>query len=128
MRKWYKPYSETDSRQPVSILIIKPDDGDDDEISQTEAVAFYTWFAEISYQPWNYGADSGSPVYRHSSSKEESAYLARFEHPLRGLPLLTSHWRPTEAVDKHDQGRHGTPIRTASLRLHTMKKGLSESL
>ncbi len=36
--------------------------------------------------------------------------------------------RLTEDVGHHDQGTPGTPLRTASLRPHTMEKGLGESL
>ncbi len=37
-------------------------------------------------------------------------------------------WRPAEDVGNHDQGRPRTPLRTASLRLRTMEKGLGKSL
>ncbi len=35
-------------------------------------------------------------------------------------------WRPTEGVVRDTQGREGTSLWTASLRLRTMEKGLGE--
>ncbi len=36
-------------------------------------------------------------------------------------------WRPVEDVGIYDQGRPGTPLRTAGLRPHTIEKGLGGS-
>ncbi len=45
-----------------------------------------------------------------------------------GSHVAQANWRPTEDVGNHDQDRPGAPLWTASLRLHTMEKGLDESL
>ncbi len=43
--------------------------------------------------------------------------------------MAQTSWRPGEDMGYHDQGRPGTDLRTASLRLpRTMEKGLGESL
>ncbi len=42
--------------------------------------------------------------------------------------LDQANWGPSEDVGNHDQGRPGIRLRTASLRLRTIEKGLGESL
>ncbi len=63
------------------------------------------------------------------SNKEGSAGARRPDAKLIKdlfLPTSQANWRPAEGVGDHDYGVPGAPLRTTSLRLRTMEKGLGK--
>ncbi len=51
-------------------------------------------------------------------------YIVKVTFTHAASHVAQANWRPADDVDNRDQVRPGTPLRFASLRLHTMEKSL----